>query len=244
MMINKKILVLVIALSGFLLSTAQIFINKGSIVFERKVQIHKILEGNSWFKGNMDNIPKFYVSQFQLRFNPDTMVYSKTSDDEPNSASWAVYARDNEIVTLLNAKQNISKKNIWNDTYIIKDSMPQYKWKLVNETRKIAGIECKKATTIVNDSIYIVAFYAENILVSGGPEQFNGLPGMILGIVIPRLHATYYAQKVESNENLTIVLPKRKNKTIMNRKEFREMVIKNLKWAFDNSALGALYLFI
>ena len=244
MMINRKISAFVVVLIMVYYCNAQNFIYKGSITYERKIQMHKILEGNSWFKGNMDNIPKFYVSQFQLRFSPDTTVYNKTSDDEPNSASWAVYAKDNEIISLLYSRQCISKKNIWNDTYIIKDSLRSYKWKLVNETRKIAGIECKKATTIINDSVYIVAFYAENIMVSGGPEQFNGLPGMILGIVVPRLHVSYYAQKVDANENQLITLPKQKSKSIMTRKEFQEMIMKNLKWEFTNASLGVLYLFI
>jgi GLPGLI family protein len=32
----------------------------------------------------------------------------------------------------------------------------------------------------------------------GGPEGFNGLPGMILGVVMPRLNTTYFATKIEN----------------------------------------------
>ena len=92
--------------------------------------------------------------------------------------------------------------------------------------------------------MYIIAFYAENITVSGGPEQFNGLPGMILGVVIPRLHVSYYAQNVETSEKQIINLPKQKIKSSMTRKEFRELILKNLKWEFTNASLGVLYLFI
>lgn len=239
----KKLLAFTLVFLSMAYGYAQSFINKGNITYERKIQIHKILEGNTWFKGNMDNIPKFYISQFQLRFNRDTTLYTKTGEDEQNSASWAIYARENEISTFFNANQSIVKKTVYSDGFIIKDSLPTYKWKLVNETRNIAGIECKKATTIMNDSIYLVAFYAENIIVSGGPEQFSGLPGMILGVVIPRLHVSYYAQKVEANEKQEVLIPKQKNKT-MTRKEFKEMVFKNMKWAFSNASIGALYLFL
>lgn len=243
-MIKIKITAVFILMAGQFFCAAQGFIYKGAITYERKIQMHKLLSANSWFKGNLDNIPKFYSSQFQLRFNPDTTYYTKTSEDEPNSASWAVYAKENEVISLLSANQSITKMTIWNDNYTIRDSLVSYKWKLVSETRKIAGVECRKATTIIHDSIYIIAFYAENILVSGGPEQFNGLPGMILGIVIPRLHVSYYAQKIEGDINQSINLPKQKTKSFIGRREFTEMILKNLKWAFTNSGFAALYLFI
>jgi GLPGLI family protein len=48
------------------------------------------------------------------------------------------------------------------------------------------------------DSIYVVAFYTDEILTSGGPESFSGLPGMILGVALPHQHVTWFATKVES----------------------------------------------
>ena len=159
------------------------------------------------------------------------------------SGSWAVYSKDNEIVTFFALEQNIVKRAIFSDVYTVKDSLPKINWKLVNETRMIAGIECKKATAIINDSIFVVAFYTERIQISGGPEQFNGLPGMILGVVVPRLHVSYYAQKVTPMENQATPLPKQKKQS-MSRKEFEEMVMKNMKWAFTNSGIGVLYLFL
>jgi GLPGLI family protein len=43
----------------------------------------------------------------------------------------------------------------------------------------------------------VVAFYTDEILVSGGPESFHGLPGMILGLAVPRLYTTWFATKVQ-----------------------------------------------
>jgi GLPGLI family protein len=241
-MIFKRHLPLMLLIIPFL-GMGQTFIGHGKITYERKVQVHKILEDNKWMKGSLDKLPKFYLSKFELDFNADTSFYSKVGDDgEMTNVSWAIYARDNEVSNVFSANQTVTKINIYHDTYIIKDSLRTYKWKLVNETRKIAGIECKKATTIINDSVYVIAFYAENITVSGGPEDFNGLPGMILGLVVPRLHVSFYAEKVEIDEP-KITLPKNKGKS-MTRKEFKEMVLSNMKWAFENSALGALYLFL
>ena len=45
----------------------------------------------------------------------------------------------------------------------------------------------------------VFAFYTDELVISGGPESFHGLPGMILGIGIPRLHTTWFATRVEEN---------------------------------------------
>ena len=55
----KKLLAFTLVFLSMAYGYAQSFINKGNITYERKIQIHKILEGNTWFKGNMDAIPKF-----------------------------------------------------------------------------------------------------------------------------------------------------------------------------------------
>jgi GLPGLI family protein len=54
----------------------------------------------------------------------------------------------------------------------------------------------------------VVAFYTEDIIVSGGPEMFGGLPGMIMELAIPRLHTTWVADKVE------LIAPKETDFTI------------------------------
>ncbi len=48
------------------------------------------------------------------------------------------------------------------------------------------------------DSVYVIAFYTDQIIPSGGPESFNGLPGMILGIAIPRINTTWFATKTRT----------------------------------------------
>ena len=47
------------------------------------------------------------------------------------------------------------------------------------------------------DSVYVIAFYTDQITTNGGPESFNGLPGMILGVAIPRINTTWFATKLE-----------------------------------------------
>ena len=94
--------------------------------------------------------------------------------------------------------QSISiQREIFENTYVIKDSLRNLEWKITQETREIAGFECKKAVTKICDSVVVVAFYTDQIPVSAGPESMGGLPGMILGLAIPRMYATWFATKLE-----------------------------------------------
>ncbi|MBK9482729.1 MAG: GLPGLI family protein [Bacteroidetes bacterium] len=92
----------------------------------------------------------------------------------------------------------ITSKNIFEKNYLVKDSLRKFNWKITEEFRKTAGFNCRRAETIIMDSVYVIAYYTDAILADGGPEGFNGLPGMILGIVMPRLNITYFATKVDN----------------------------------------------
>ena len=106
----------------------------------------------------------------------------------------------------------------------------QIDWKLVpNETREIAGFNCRKAVGKIFDSVYVFAFYTDEILISGGPMGIHGLPGMILGITIPRMFTSWIATKVQVNGvNTGIVAPPVKGKK-KKATELQETVIKVTK---------------
>ncbi|CAF3515260.1 unnamed protein product [Rotaria sp. Silwood1] len=102
-------------------------------------------------------------------------------------------------VTILDVENNTLslQRDVFEETYLIQDSIRKFDWKITGETREIAGFECKKAVTKICDSVYIVAFYTDQIIANAGPESFNGLPGLILGLAVPRLATTWFATKVE-----------------------------------------------
>jgi RNA polymerase sigma factor (sigma-70 family) len=97
----------------------------------------------------------------------------------------------------------------------MQDSLRQLNWRIYNETRDIAGFECKKAVAKICDSVVVVAFFTDQITVNAGPESFSGLPGMILGLAVPRLGTTWYATRVEVTPPTTAQLtPKQKGKKV------------------------------
>ena len=107
-------------------------------------------------------------------------------------------AMENVVYKDLEQQISVSQKKVFESQFLLADSNKALKWKLEPETRTIAGFECKKAVTRICDSVVVVAFYTDQIITPGGPESFNGLPGMILGLAVPRLYTTWFATKLEN----------------------------------------------
>lgn len=178
------------------------FIKKGRIVYEKTVNQHKPFEeeggDNDWWKEMMKSFPKIVKDQYELNFNETRSVYKLEKENSDNKYMWGSKPNETDNVVYDLKNQSISiQREIFETTYIIKDSLRNIEWKITGETRDIAGFECKKAVTKICDSVVVVAFYTDQIPVSVGPESMGGLPGMILGLAIPRMYTTWFATKLE-----------------------------------------------
>ena len=181
---------------------SQQFITKGKIEYERKTNQHAFLDENSsWDQAAKKNLPKFVTYYFDLDFDNNKSLYKAGRDaDVKQNKYWGVFDGDNIISTNLESSTSVTQKSVYGDTYLITDSVRKIEWKIGTEIRKIAGFDCRKAVGKVMDSIVVIAFYTDEILPNGGPESFAGLPGMILGIAVPKMHTTWYATKLQVME--------------------------------------------
>lgn len=185
----------------------QVYITKGKIEFEKVVNTYKVLEDNFagsdnsvWADAYKKNLAKTASSFFDLYFNDDKSLYKPGREVSitQRPPDWVNgQAADNIVYNDMAKQITITQKNVYENTYLIRDSLQTLTWKITNDTRTIAGLECRKATTTIMDSVFVVAFFSEQVLCNSGPEGFNGLPGMILGIAIPRLHTTWYATRLQ-----------------------------------------------
>lgn len=65
-------------------------------------------------------------------------------------------------------------------SYLIKEELKDYKWKISKESAEIAGFPTYKATGELNDSTSIVAWYTPKLTIKDGPDRVWGLPGLVL----------------------------------------------------------------
>jgi len=176
-----------------------VFLTQGRIEFERKVNLWAQIdedEDDGWKDLVKKSRPQFKSSYFDLEFNGHQTLYKPGRENTDNNRLYTEPAEDNMVFSDLEKEQSTSQKNIYEASFLVQDSTRHIAWKITNETRNIAGFECRRANALINDSIYVVAFYTDEIITTGGPESFSGLPGMILRVSLPHEHITWFATKV------------------------------------------------
>lgn len=223
--------ILFVAFSSILFSAnAQTqFIMKGRVEYEKKINQFKSIEGkedNIWYKEMMKVYPKFVNDMYELRFDSKKSVYKLAKENTDNKyLMWGSKPSETDgIVQDLENKSLSTQKDVFENTYLIKDSLRKLEWRITDETRDIAGFECRKAVTKICDSVYVVAFYTDQIPVSSGPESFGGLPGLILGLAVPRLYTTWFATKLELiDPSIAQLNPVQKGKKVTREQLFAEL---------------------
>lgn len=195
----KSILFILTALIFSTTSIAQQFIEKAVIEFEVNTNLKKMMSNDSWDEMMKENLSDLKISYYNYTFADNKSIYKfdrwspktripKNQKDEDEENIWYF---DFEARTMMMQKQ------IVRTNFVIADSIQNIQWQITNEHREIAGYNCRKAIGKIMDDVYIFAFYTDDITISGGPCSINGLPGMILGLSIPRLYSSFVATKVD-----------------------------------------------
>jgi GLPGLI family protein len=173
------------------------FISEGRIEFEKKLNLYSQFgDDDSWAAEMKRSMPQFKVTYFDLWFSDNKTLFKPGRENPDNNKIWEQPAENNIVYSDLDKHAAISQKAVFEKVFLINDSTRNIQWKLTDEKRSIAGFECRRANAVIMDSIYIVAFYTDEIATTGGPESFSGLPGMILGLAIPHEHVTWFATKL------------------------------------------------
>ena len=210
------------------------FITAGKIEFERRTNQHSMLEDEDmWDEMMKENMPKFAVTYYDLVFDENKSLYQAGKEPADKRIHWALNFITNIVYKDFQHSTITTQKNIFGSDYLISDSLQKTEWKITGEPRTIAGFECRKAVCRIFDSIVVIAFYTDEIIPSNGPESFGGLPGMILGLAIPKLHTTWYATKLELvNQSPTnIAVPKEGKKfTIPQFRNEMDQLMKQREW--------------
>lgn len=207
--LKNTIAIVLLCLSQVTFAQHARFVESGVITYQKRVNMYakikaRVTDGNNFMQQAYEQYrktqPQFNEYDYTLSFGNNRSLFKP--DGKPKS-SGGFFGTDptidmgNTIYSDLNDWQSVSQKSIYEETFLVTDSIRQIDWKITDEVREIAGFHCRRANALVMDSIYVVAFYTDQIPVTGGPESFAGLPGMILGVALPHENTTWFATKVE-----------------------------------------------
>jgi GLPGLI family protein len=211
---NLKFILSILLLTVTFAANAQNarFVTQGTIEYEKRVNAYALIKEQIKMWGSNDsyytqayenyqkNNPQFKVAKSKLVFGNETTAFIPEQEAIAPTNNWfsdlIQFQQANSVLTNLKTGTSSTQKKVYDETYMVNDSTRKINWKITDEFRTIAGYNCRRANALVMDSVYVVAFYTEEIAVSGGPESFSGLPGMILGLALPHEHVTWFATSV------------------------------------------------
>ncbi len=148
-------------------------------------------------------------TNYELYFKDNKSLYTRKEEESSNGYSW----KKSQFLLMRNYKDKSQEDLIetLGKVYHIKEDLPRTKWKILNEIKEISGYLCMKAETkndVKGQTIH--AWFTDAIPVSGGPEGYGGLPGMILEIDINEKDAVITATKVAiDQEEVKLPYPKK-----------------------------------
>lgn len=127
----------------------------------------------------------------ELIYNEKTSVYATKEVPEDNELEHESGNMSFKVKTVSSGGKNIlfkdlekgeilNQQNFFGRDFLIKGSLSEMKWKIVNEQKEILGRLCQKAELV--DTTNTFAWFALDIPVSNGPGRYGQLPGMILEV--------------------------------------------------------------
>jgi len=229
----KHTLILLMALlfcGNPLLAQHAHFTTSGKIEFDRNMNMYAIMKKmitpeneafmQQFYDAYVKANPQFKVLKSTMSFSDDKTLFVPIEPETTTNNFFGddpLTTQNNTIYTDFAADVQVAQKRVFEETFLVKDSTRKIRWKITDETRVICGYTCRRANAIILDSIYVVAFYTTEIPVSGGPENFSGLPGMILGVALPHENMTWFATKVtDTSLPPNTVVPPKKGKPSTN----------------------------
>lgn len=233
-----KILLIIFCFSSAKYVRGQVpILESGNIEYEMRVNKYLFVErGMKQFRLVEQELDKYKASQEQffslksnLRFTGDKSLYTPVPDNTYNTANiWngkPIAEQLNIVFSDFDTKKTVQERSVAGSKFLVKDSLRAIKWKITDQTREIAGFQCKRANGVYLDSVYVVAFYTNEIPVEGGPESFHGLPGMILGLALPYEGVTWFATRVDPLPAVSLNAPNQG--TVLTFKMLEETLLKS-----------------
>jgi len=208
---------------------------QGVVSYERTSQIQIRIAD---MPGGMDQqMPKTRTDKFVLTFGENKSLWKAAEEDNDGTTDVhgsevggmqirMVVAGNNDVLyNNFETGKRVEKRELFDKTFIIDDTISSLKWKMTGETKSILGLPCMKATTTrtitrttmnmdngkmerkeIQDTSTIVAWFTSSIPVSAGPAEFQGqLPGLILEMDIKNGTQLFKATGISEKADLAII---------------------------------------
>ncbi len=285
----KKIFLAIVGLSTFIATAQKDF--QGMAVYESKTStadFAKNFEGNKEITPEMktqimERMKKMFEKTFILNFDKSASIYKEEEKlDAPGQNGGgrmmaSFMGGGGTYFKNVKEKQYTVDKEVFGKEFLIKDSLPNLKWVLTDESKKIGDYTCFKATAVKEASksdfrnyrrkeekkketvkteevktdekattekkdekktnffdeidlpkeITVTAWYCPEIPVNQGPDEYWGLPGLIMEVNDGKTVIMCSKLVMNVKDKVEIKAPTGGDK--VTQKEFDDIMIKKMK---------------
>ena len=207
---------------------------EGKVVYERTSQMQVRMQGMNEEMERM--IPRSRTDKFELIFGNDQSLWkaAEQENDDQNHMSGGdggmqirvvMQGSDDVLYSNFATRKKVEKRELFDKSFIIDDSIRSLKWKMSEETKTILGHLSRKATATniskrmsmsmddgkmvrkeVDDTANITAWFTTDFPVSAGPAEYQGqLPGLILEMDVNNGRQTFLAKEILPKADLTLI---------------------------------------
>lgn len=213
-----------------LVSLVQAQQKQGMVTYERVTKMIARFNIN----GVENEMPQTRKDNFELTFSKNQSLWKaaeqeNNDDNNPGGDGVQVHmivAGSNDVMYInFETGKRTEKREFFDKTFIIDDSISKLKWKMTGETKIILNHNCMKALATristqmrmtmdngkmerkeIQDTSNIVAWFTSDIPVSAGPGEYQGqLPGLILEMDINNGRQTYIATGISEKADLALI---------------------------------------
>ena len=192
----------------------------------------------AYIKGRMKTATE---KNYTLEFDSKSSFFREEERLDPNAQSggfnWMQFVTgpaEGNIHRDIQSNTYTNKKELYGKIFLVKDTIPEIKWVMTGETKKIGIYNAYKATSIkqveervmsfgrnrsnsqensdnpddkIMRDVEMTAWFTPEIPVSTGPSMFGGLPGLILEINADRVIMLCTKVVLNPKDKLKIKVP-------------------------------------
>lgn len=219
----------IIALCLFTGMVAEAQIKEGKVIYERVMQVRRP-QGLSPEIANQ--IPPSRTDNFELLFGNNQSLWRNIPKADGgdgtvmgNGVMFRSVGNDDIIFFDFTKATRTDKRELFDNSFLVEDSVRKLNWKLTEETKTILGHQARKAiaqrigvayrTSMENgqmkreevaDTSNITAWFSTDFPVSTGPQEFQGqLPGIILQLDVNNGRVVYNAVEITPKVTLSSI---------------------------------------
>lgn len=237
----------------------------GKVMYTRTVKLQFSFAGMP--NGMEQQMPSSRTDRYELLFGQNRSLWKQAEqEDADEGPSFGgdgmqvrmVVAGSNDVLfTNLDSSRRVEKRELFDKTFIVEDSITKLKWKMTGETKQLLNHNCMKAEAVrvskrmmmnmdngkmerkeVEDTAKVVAWFAMDIPVAAGPSEFQGqLPGLILELDVRNGDQVYKAVSIDEKADLAQI-KEPTGKKRYTQEEFRKERDKMLEEMNQNNGGG------